>query len=215
MRNVILYSKHCPHSQKFLQLMQNTDFAREFSYVSIDPDPQTRKKNEELLFILEITKVPTVYVNGSKYDGTKAFEWLNAVLNRQSPQQPTQAYAPQVQPNGAMKMPPPQQTRAHAPPQQPQSSLPAGPGGDGGFNPQAMTSPGGPDNEDYGDLQQFFARASAPGPNGIGTQLNEDTGFSSQADDMTAMVDRIKAERARDMPPSMTDTRMAMSQPQY
>src|SRR5947209_19043293 len=83
MRNCVFFSKHRKdvYSPKLLELMRNLPNAREFAYVCIDADPVTRKRNEQLIEILEITEVPTIYIRGNKLQGLEAFEWITNELD--------------------------------------------------------------------------------------------------------------------------------------
>lgn len=64
--------------------MGQTPFARTFCFVCIDPDPVTRKRNDDLLNILQVESVPTVYYKGSKLVGSEAFEWLQYEMENMS-----------------------------------------------------------------------------------------------------------------------------------
>ena len=78
MLNIVFFSryKRDAYSPRLLAYMNSMPFRKEFKYYCIDPDPTTRKRNEELLELLEITEVPTLYVSGNKFVGNDAFLWL-------------------------------------------------------------------------------------------------------------------------------------------
>jgi len=78
MKNVVFFSRYKKdtYSPKLLAFMKRMPFRREFAYYCIDPHPVTRKRNDELLELLEVTEVPTLYVDGTKFVGQEAFEWL-------------------------------------------------------------------------------------------------------------------------------------------
>lgn len=78
MLNVVFFSryKRDAYSPRLLAYMNSMPFRKEFKYYCIDPDPTTRKRNDELLELLEVTEVPTLYVGGNKFVGEEAFLWL-------------------------------------------------------------------------------------------------------------------------------------------
>lgn len=86
MRNIVFYSKskgdpHSPRLFEILKAMPKT-FQSEFVYYCIDPDPLTKKRNDDVLHLMGVTEVPTMYVNGEKYVGPDAFEWLLMQYNQ-------------------------------------------------------------------------------------------------------------------------------------
>lgn len=83
MKDIVFYSKHKRdiHSPKLLQMIKTMPFAKNFSYFCIDKDPLTQKANQDVLYLFEIEEVPTMYVQGKKYKGIEAFEWLEQVYN--------------------------------------------------------------------------------------------------------------------------------------
>jgi len=98
MKNVVFYSnyKRDINSPKLLALIKTMPFAKEFFYFCIDPDPVTRKRNEPLLFILDVVNVPTMFVNGEKLEGKEAFAWLRQV-SQQLHQEPQYRHDSQYQ----------------------------------------------------------------------------------------------------------------------
>lgn len=129
MKNVVFYSRYKKdkNSPELLKKMKVMPFAAHFFYFCIDPDPITKKRNDDLLTILEVTDVPTMYVDGEKFVGEDAFEWLAVQEYRLF---------------GAGKQP--QQTQ----PQQPeydteQYSPHGGGGGRGGFQSETCPPRGG------------------------------------------------------------------------
>ncbi len=78
MLNIVFFSryKRDAYSPRLLAYMNSMPFRKEFKYYCIDPDPTTRKRNDELLELLEVTEVPTLYVSGNKFVGEEAFLWL-------------------------------------------------------------------------------------------------------------------------------------------
>lgn len=111
MLNIVFFSrfKRDAYSPRLLAFMNNMPFRKEFKYCCVDPDPITKKRNEELLELLEVTEVPTLYVAGNKFVGEEAFAWLHEQADQlqggggQYPQTDypqTQPYQPGVGGNG-------------------------------------------------------------------------------------------------------------------
>lgn len=99
----------------------------------VDPDPTTRKRNKDLLQILEVDKIPCIYTKGRKYVGKQAFElvqqWIDMAQGRQAPQQQQQrpqGPPPQQQQQRPQGLPPPQNTRVNATGALPQQGKPSG-----------------------------------------------------------------------------------------
>ena len=92
MKNVVFYSK-CPKdklSEKLLSIMTRMPFAREFLYCQVDKD-RKYELNKDLFYIMEVDKVPTMFVDGKKLDGEQAFAWLEyqyTMVHGQQQQQP-------------------------------------------------------------------------------------------------------------------------------
>jgi hypothetical protein len=84
MKNAVFFSraKKDVHSPRLLALLGNTPLRHEFCYYCVDPNPVTKKRNEDLLSLLDVTKVPTMYVNGEKYVGEEAFVWLQGKMRQ-------------------------------------------------------------------------------------------------------------------------------------
>jgi hypothetical protein len=89
MKNVIFFSRFRKdvNSPKLMALLKSTPFAKDFYNFCVDANPVTKKRNDDLLFILEVTEVPTMFVNGQKYVGEEAFQWLYTQM-QQLNQQP-------------------------------------------------------------------------------------------------------------------------------
>ncbi len=79
MLNIVFYSryKRDAYSPRLLAFMNSMPFRKEFKYCCVDPDPVTKKRNDQLLELLEVTEVPTLYVAGNKFVGEEAFSWLH------------------------------------------------------------------------------------------------------------------------------------------
>lgn len=82
-RNSIYYSKYCVHSQKLINMIKDAPFAKNFCYISVDADPQTRQRPDNFLFVLGIDKVPTMIVDDRKYVGKAALVWVSQALQQQ------------------------------------------------------------------------------------------------------------------------------------
>ena len=84
MRNTVFYSKSKKdeNSPRFLSIMGKMPFAKDFIYFCVDPDPVSKKRNEDLLTVLGITDVPTMYVDGQKYVGEDAFQYLRMAVHQ-------------------------------------------------------------------------------------------------------------------------------------
>lgn len=84
MKNTVFYSrsKKDVNSPRFLKIMEKMPFHGEFIYYCVDPDPVTKKRNEDLLTVLGITDVPTMYVDGQKFVGKDAFSWLQMQIHQ-------------------------------------------------------------------------------------------------------------------------------------
>ena len=70
------------NSPRFLKIMEKMPFHSEFIYYCVDPDPVTKKRNEDLLTVLGITDVPTMYIDGQKFVGKDAFNWLQMQIHQ-------------------------------------------------------------------------------------------------------------------------------------
>src|SRR6476659_7166121 len=81
MKNTVFYSKSKKdeNSPRLLSIMQKMPFATEFIYYCVDPDPVTKKRNDDLLTVLGITDVPTMYYDGQKFVGKDAFDFLRGL----------------------------------------------------------------------------------------------------------------------------------------
>lgn len=109
LKNSVFYSlnKRDPHSRRLVKAIKQMPFGDQFTYVCIDPDPVTKQVNNDLLFILNITKVPTVYVHGTRLEGSEAVEWLQAEMEDLYGEQ---EYPPQYRPSPAQQRQQPSQS---------------------------------------------------------------------------------------------------------
>jgi glutaredoxin-related protein len=62
------------HSQKLLTIIHNKTFEKEFVYF----DVMKNKSSKDVLYLFEVTNIPSIYVDGRLYEGTEAFEWLES-----------------------------------------------------------------------------------------------------------------------------------------
>lgn len=78
MKNVVFYSNSRKdlNSPKVVQFIKNMPFGKDFLYFCVDPDQNNKNKNDQLFGLLEITSIPTVYVQGKKIEGENIFQWL-------------------------------------------------------------------------------------------------------------------------------------------
>src|SRR5215210_1514818 len=107
MKDVVIYRSGCEASKNLLNKLMNLPLANELAFYSVDPDPVTKKRNVDLIKILEINYTPTVYFAGKKFEGKAVFDWVEAMMNAIS--------QPLVdQPNGSMRLPTPQVTTSRA-----------------------------------------------------------------------------------------------------
>ena len=81
MKNVIFYSK-CPKdktSDILLKKIQTMPFARDFVYCQVDKD-EKYLRNKDLFYIMEVDKVPVMFVNDQKMYADDAIAWLDGVI---------------------------------------------------------------------------------------------------------------------------------------
>lgn len=189
MKNIVFYSKQCQHSKKMIHVLSQMPFSKEFEYYSVDPDPASQKPNKELLYFLEVEKVPTVYVNGNKFVGSNAFLWLKSEIDKIQ-EAPTQKKAQQQQEqrqqeppmprNGAMRLPPDVTSRT-APPT------------DGAFNP-GPNGGGGGDHAEV-DFGGFDEQSSKNCGNFVGGKMVPEMGDSIDSSQMEKMLAKALMER--------------------
>jgi hypothetical protein len=110
---LLMYSKYSSLSKSIMDIIQKSgiDFTTQFGlqYLCIDNE-KIRKRiidNEQI----QVTSVPClllIYPDGGieKYDGKHAFEWVESILSKYSPQQePLQQQQPQPQPQPQPQQP--------------------------------------------------------------------------------------------------------------
>jgi hypothetical protein len=98
MKDIVFYSKNRidKFSPKLLEIMKTMPFAKEFAYYCIDNTPNNPNAKKDVMTLFEIKEVPTMYVDGKKYVGPEAFEWLQDIsMQLQNPQQQQQQHQQQ------------------------------------------------------------------------------------------------------------------------
>jgi len=116
MKNTIFYSKSKKdeNSPRFLKIMEKMPFAGDFIYYCVDPDPVTKKRNDDLLTVLGITDVPTMYYDSQKFVGKDAFDFLRVLVHQmqqdgyESPPYPPHQQQPMFENPQQQPMMPPQ-----------------------------------------------------------------------------------------------------------
>jgi hypothetical protein len=102
MKNIVFYSrlKADQFSPRLLEIMKHMpkSFQSEFVYYCVDPDPITKQRNNDILHLFSVTRVPTMYVDGTKYEGDDAFTWLMMNYNQM------QTTESQLEPTNPMMM---------------------------------------------------------------------------------------------------------------
>ena len=73
-------SKRDTNSPKLLQIFDLLPFKDEILFFCVDPDKVTKKRNDDLLNILEIEEVPTIIINNEMMVGETAFKWAKRYL---------------------------------------------------------------------------------------------------------------------------------------
>ena len=119
MKDVVIYRSGCEASKKLLKHLTELPIASDLLFYSVDPDPNTKKRNTDLIKILEVNYTPTVYFRGQKLEGKAVFDWLDSVIRHtQSQSQGPQQSLYHEELSGSMRLPTPQVTNARGPPQQ-------------------------------------------------------------------------------------------------
>jgi hypothetical protein len=88
MKDVVFFSNKCANCKEFLNTFLEMPFKDSFCYISVD-----KRKDDDLIKILEIEFVPTIFVRGNMMVGSQAFLWLEKQLlpaqeHRREPQEP-------------------------------------------------------------------------------------------------------------------------------
>ena len=94
MSRVLFYSKYCPHSQKFIGILEKTGEIIQFNNVCID---KINGRRPRVVNDYGIVRVPTIITDDQKLEGVEAFKWLALKIKANSERQQGQPQQ-QVQP---------------------------------------------------------------------------------------------------------------------
>jgi hypothetical protein len=76
MKDVLFFSEKCKHSRDLLNSLRDAPFKGQFCYVNVDT-----KRDDDLLKILEVQYVPTMFVGGRMLIGEQVFSWFDAAFD--------------------------------------------------------------------------------------------------------------------------------------
>lgn len=76
MKDVLFFSEKCKHSRDLLNSIRDAPFKDKFCYVNVD-----KKRDDDLLKILEVQYVPTMFVGGRMLIGEQVFSWFDAAFD--------------------------------------------------------------------------------------------------------------------------------------
>ena len=80
MKDVVFFSNKCVNCKEFLNTFLQMPFKDSFCYISVD-----KRKDDDLMKILEVEYVPTIFVGGKMMVGSQAFLWLENQLTPSAP----------------------------------------------------------------------------------------------------------------------------------
>ncbi|KAJ3222678.1 hypothetical protein HDU81_009679 [Chytriomyces hyalinus] len=94
MKDIVFFSKYREdvNSPKLLSLLKLLPAAKSLCYYCIDRDPVTKKRNDDLLALFEVTAVPTLIIAGETFVGEDAFAWVNQQLGVSRPPPAANSY---------------------------------------------------------------------------------------------------------------------------
>ncbi len=95
MKDIIFFkSRNCDYSIQFLNMLQQAPWAESLTFIDV-----AKPENKRLIELFEIKYTPTIIINGNKYVGKKAFQWLDYQLNpnQQESQSRSHPQQPQIQ----------------------------------------------------------------------------------------------------------------------
>lgn len=122
MKDCLFYSSTCKYSRDILNELNGHPLVNSLVFYNVDPDPVTKKRNKDLLTILEITATPTLYYSGKRYKGIHAYNMVLHMKNPRKSPHPDQIaqQQPQIQQQRQLppQMPPQMQQQRQMPPQQ-------------------------------------------------------------------------------------------------
>lgn len=90
MKDCLFYSSSCKHSRDILNELNGHPLVNALMFYNVDPDPVTKKRNKDLLTILDITATPTLYYSGKRYKGIHAYNMIRHMKNPQNVPHPDQ-----------------------------------------------------------------------------------------------------------------------------
>lgn len=90
MKDCLFYSSACKHSRDILNELNGHPLVNSLVFYNVDPDPVTKKRNKDLLTILDITATPTLYYSGKRYKGIHAYNMIRHMMNPQRVPHPDQ-----------------------------------------------------------------------------------------------------------------------------
>jgi hypothetical protein len=183
MKDIVFYSKNRidKFSPKLLEIMKTMPFAKEFAYYCIDNTPNNPTAKKDVMALFEIKEVPTMYVDGKKYVGPEAFEWLEDIsIQLQNPQQHQQQMYQQQQ---QQQQPPPMYQQQQQQQQQPMQRR--GPMNNNDFQQQQQQQP----------QQQPQQQSQQDGLQGFGGGGDSDYANPFDASSMTISGENFTAEQ--------------------
>lgn len=92
MKDIIFYHEKDVPSQKFMRVFQNSGLENYVSMVlfHVDHPSNLSATTLELLDLLEVDRVPTLYHNGQRFSGAEAFEWVEFQVSHLTGSGPSQ-----------------------------------------------------------------------------------------------------------------------------
>jgi hypothetical protein len=93
--NIVFYSRHRGdiYSSPLLAELDLLQCSSCFKRYCIDPPAPGSKRNEDVLFLFDLTEVPTMYVSGQELVGAYALEWIRKQREKETAVSPP-AYEP-------------------------------------------------------------------------------------------------------------------------
>jgi glutaredoxin len=89
MKDTLIYSQYCQHCIELINIISKTQFADSLCFLSIDAETEeARAKIREVLFIMNVESVPTLFIHNVKYVGKDAFNVITTFLTKKKPAQP-------------------------------------------------------------------------------------------------------------------------------
>jgi glutaredoxin len=82
MKNVLFFSDRCEYSAALKKAMSRAPFKKDIYYIDVH-----NERHNDLIDVLDVTQVPTLFINGRMMVGDDAFDWLEGVFEEISGQQ--------------------------------------------------------------------------------------------------------------------------------